>query len=493
MGKKSRKSSKKSSGDKLASDLNKKLSITGPPPPPGASCWICLDDAEDDSGEPIRRDCSCRGNSGWVHLSCLIKYAETKSEEWIQKNGEIYYGTGMRADGALDTELGDSRLFQLCPNCNQGYLNQFALDMVDGQVAFVKKRFPCDPSIITTSDPTTFPCDPHKYIEVLVCKLNTCCNAAGQNTSEVVAKGRATAEEILALAAKMRACLVHGRILQSLARITQKEAFAYQIRGQLTLSLIADGKISKEDGANEACRDYEKSIELFRSIGDEFSVANIEMQMKNTRRLGIKGSYGKKNVRRECEQNIELLQERLKMMTKQFGGLGTHGIKTDLTNALLGAGRVIEAERLIDELYDTSRRANGENHPDTKGVEEHRNVVKAKRVQFRNGNPETYMLVNYTDSGDKCVIRGPITYEKFGVGEGTTSTVKVSDVAFLPPVPVICVGLKGAHHLNGEVGDAREYNPENDRYTVVFEDPKLKSALVKYENLRVVFDLPEKK
>ena len=492
MGKKSRKSSKKSSGDKLASDLNKKLSITDPPP--GASCWICLDDAEDDSGEPIRRDCSCRGNSGWVHLSCLIKYAETKSEEWIQKNGEIYYGTGMRAGGALETELGDTALFQLCPNCKKGYLNQFALDMVDGQVAFVKKRFPCDPSVVTTSDSTTFPCDPHKYIDVLVSKLVTCCSAAEQmNTSEVVAVGRAIVEEILALAAKMRACLDHSRIHESLPRITQKEACAYQSRAQLTLSLIADGKISKEDGAKEACRDYEKSIELSRSIGDVFSVANMEMQLKSTRRLGTKsGSYGKKNVRRECEQNIELLQERLKL-AEQFGGFATHGIKTDLANSLLGAGRVIEAERLLDELYDTSRRANGENHPDTKGVEELGNIVKTKRVQFRNGNPETYMLVKYTDAGDKCVLRGPITFEKFGVGEGVTSTVKVSDVRFHPPVAVMCVGLKGAQHLNGQVGDAREYNPEKDRYTVVFEDPKLKSALVKYENLRVVFDLPEKK
>ena len=39
-------------------------------------CYLCLD-AHHESREPLRRDCSCRGVSGWVHLSCLVGYAET--------------------------------------------------------------------------------------------------------------------------------------------------------------------------------------------------------------------------------------------------------------------------------------------------------------------------------------------------------------------------------------------------------------------------------
>ena len=30
----------------------------------GAACWVCLDDGSDDEGNPLVRDCSCRGNSG---------------------------------------------------------------------------------------------------------------------------------------------------------------------------------------------------------------------------------------------------------------------------------------------------------------------------------------------------------------------------------------------------------------------------------------------
>ena len=29
-----------------------------------AACWVCLDDGADDEGNPLVRDCSCRGNMG---------------------------------------------------------------------------------------------------------------------------------------------------------------------------------------------------------------------------------------------------------------------------------------------------------------------------------------------------------------------------------------------------------------------------------------------
>jgi hypothetical protein len=47
-----------------------------------ASCWICLDDEADQDGNPPVRDCSCRGDdAGFVHLSCIVNYARTKSIE----------------------------------------------------------------------------------------------------------------------------------------------------------------------------------------------------------------------------------------------------------------------------------------------------------------------------------------------------------------------------------------------------------------------------
>jgi hypothetical protein len=48
-----------------------------------AVCYLCLDGGVDnDDGQPLRRDCACRGtDAGFVHLACLTKYAETKSNK----------------------------------------------------------------------------------------------------------------------------------------------------------------------------------------------------------------------------------------------------------------------------------------------------------------------------------------------------------------------------------------------------------------------------
>jgi hypothetical protein len=43
-------------------------------------CYLCLDGGADEADQPLRRDCACRGtDAGFVHLSCLTNYAETKS------------------------------------------------------------------------------------------------------------------------------------------------------------------------------------------------------------------------------------------------------------------------------------------------------------------------------------------------------------------------------------------------------------------------------
>ena len=46
---------------------------------PRHPCWICLDADSDEHGTP-RRDCSCRGTAGYVHVSCLIDMAGKKSD-----------------------------------------------------------------------------------------------------------------------------------------------------------------------------------------------------------------------------------------------------------------------------------------------------------------------------------------------------------------------------------------------------------------------------
>ena len=43
--------------------------------PDEAHCLFCLDGG--DAADPLTRGCACRGSSGWSHVTCLVKFAET--------------------------------------------------------------------------------------------------------------------------------------------------------------------------------------------------------------------------------------------------------------------------------------------------------------------------------------------------------------------------------------------------------------------------------
>ena len=92
---------------------------------PGASCWICLEDGHDDLGQPLRRDCSCRGESaGFAHLSCYIEYAEQKSRYMRSTMGDI------------------TEPWNFCPNCRQPFMNNLFIDLAMAYEDFVNREYP---------------------------------------------------------------------------------------------------------------------------------------------------------------------------------------------------------------------------------------------------------------------------------------------------------------------------------------------------------------
>jgi hypothetical protein len=75
-----------------------------------AVCYLCLDGGADESGQPLRRDCACRGtDAGFVHLSCLTNYAAAKSE---QARGMQEFRVPWRE----------------CPGCHQYYQNELGIE-----------------------------------------------------------------------------------------------------------------------------------------------------------------------------------------------------------------------------------------------------------------------------------------------------------------------------------------------------------------------------
>ena len=87
-----------------------------------AVCYLCLDGGVDDeTNQPLRRDCACRGtDAGFVHLSCLTNYAETKSKQSLD----------------MDEFL---NLWEKCPSCHQEYQNKLAVDIATKFVSFVRR------------------------------------------------------------------------------------------------------------------------------------------------------------------------------------------------------------------------------------------------------------------------------------------------------------------------------------------------------------------
>ena len=91
------------------------------------SCYICLEDEPDASGGEVRRDCSCRGPSaGFVHLSCLAKYAEDKY---------------MSNPDEKDRDL----VWKHCPTCHHEYQSEFAVDLARLFVACMKRNYKNQP------------------------------------------------------------------------------------------------------------------------------------------------------------------------------------------------------------------------------------------------------------------------------------------------------------------------------------------------------------
>ncbi len=96
--------------------------------PNNASCYICLDEEPDEAGESPVWDCSCRGDAiGFAHLSCVVKYAEQKSNQ--------------AADWSPAALTAFAEPWRMCPNCKQPYKSKLSLDVSSAFVQFAEAAY----------------------------------------------------------------------------------------------------------------------------------------------------------------------------------------------------------------------------------------------------------------------------------------------------------------------------------------------------------------
>jgi hypothetical protein len=192
------------------------------------------------------------------------------------------------------------------------------------------------------------------------------------------------------------------------------------------------------------------------------------------------------------ESALEVIEKKYKQKVISNGMNSDETIASGLNYAqvLWGVNRRLEAERIAAKLATASRQVNGPEHRITILADE---LLKKCRVRYIFVLPDCkqFQALRYENGGEICVVVGPITKPRQPDDE---RIYRVESHLVYPKIgcAVICHGLVSASHLNGELGEVREMKRDgtDTRRAVYFEKKGAKSALVKAENLRIAFELP---
>jgi hypothetical protein len=153
-----------------------------------------------------------------------------------------------------------------------------------------------------------------------------------------------------------------------------------------------------------------------------------------------------------------------------------------------GARHCIEAERLATKIATISNQVHGPHHTTTIMANESLERCKRRCVIVLPDDDKLFQALRYENDGEICVVYGPILEPRNIKDERIHH---IANTLVIPLCPVMCNGLVSAPHLNGELGEVRNYIQDGTgiiQLVVYFE--KRGSALVKPENLRIAFDLP---
>eukprot|EP00984_Skeletonema_dohrnii_P001522 scaffold486_cov148-Skeletonema_dohrnii-CCMP3373.AAC.3 len=429
--------------------ITKSQSAAEPPscmPPDGASCWLCLEEGPDDSGAPLVRDCSCRGHSGFAHLQCLVQYAKSKTKDFAER-GELTLST-----------MFVEKLFERCPNCKQEFQGDLYYDMTKAQLSFVEKEFKGANGW---------------YLGTLRRRIHA---LDGKKEAD-----RVEGEEI---------CAKMLTLIDNMKKNGDPQLDAFMLA-----SVYHDiGKFNYDIGTNQCLETAKHYLEISRdffvtlggrdsdiAVAIEGNIANVEARLSGN------------NLPTKKESDLSVQRARYNCMMRQ-NDVRTTQVGVHLATALFEAYHTIEALRLLEKLACASRRVHGSDHRGTADT-----AFLLKRFQARYvsiGDGLNYQALRYENDGKSCVIQGPVPrniFEPRNFDDEKTLSVPTAVIYFSLGSPVMLHGLKKAAHLNGEIGDVREFCQSTDRCVVHLEGKDLKPVKVKPENLRIVFDVPDPK
>ena len=282
-----------------------------------AVCYLCLDTGAD---EPLRRDCACRGtDAGFVHLSCLTKYAAAKSKQALEMTEFV-------------------QPWVTCPGCHQDYQNELGIDISTKFVSFVRRQYPDDTQ---------------KQVEALYLKLRAFYSMLERLQPRQKRELGVTANVLLSLIDR-----IMKEISPPLPRhYFQMESDAYNVHGRIAFDEGTD------DGARRAVTHLEKQLKVNKAIGDDDGIAAAKSNIAIAK---SKYEGGRSN-----EELVKASQEIYELRVAELGDENEFTISAGRIYAinLRRANRGGEARELLMKLLATSKQVFGPDHNITKEVE----------------------------------------------------------------------------------------------------------------------------
>jgi hypothetical protein len=286
-----------------------------------AVCYLCLDGGLDDANQPLRRDCACRGtDAGFVHLSCLAEFAETKSKQARVDMNEFI------------------NPWIACPSCHQYYQNELAINIASKFVSFVRRQYPHDTPL---------------QVEALDVKLCALIDMFDRLQPVQKREAGVTANVLLSLIDRMK----NDASSPLPMRYSEMEAYAYHTHGRIALD---EGS---EESARRAVAHFENQLEVYEAKSFARGVANAKASIAIAK---SKYKGGNNN-----EELMKASQELYELRIAELGEEHYYTIDAGKLYAidLQKANRRKEARELLTKLLATSKQVFGSDHKITKEVE----------------------------------------------------------------------------------------------------------------------------
>jgi hypothetical protein len=398
---------------------------------------------------PLVRDCSCRGSSGFAHLSCIVRYAESDGRNSFQRTGNI--GTA----------------FQECPNCKQEFQNDVRYFLERARVLFVEREFNNDHML---------------HLRVLIHRVRV---LDVENETDR-AEGDIICFKMVSIIDEMKSDPSKEHDWKS-GGFMKMEAVVLYVVGLFKMN------VGSEESLQQALGYFGRAIDLFTLLNDEINMMTAKKNMSN-----VEAKLNGIEICHDEGSNLKFSQKQYNYWLEKLGEHHPITIRRGelLAHALYCLNQGVEAERLLTNLSATSHRVHGPAHNCTLSAASALKDVKERRV-FIDSRKQWFHALRYENDGLSCVVKGPVPEAAGGSRNSrheeqhmSTLSIPIADVFPAPGTPVVCHGLLGdCANLNGKIGDTRGFN-KGGKFEVHFEEAGLDPARIKHENLRIMFELP---